>query len=44
MTDRVVEEARKRCIEKAYIPRRIRDNYYFEIKNGKLVLLKKRRV
>lgn len=44
MNDRVVNEARKRCIKEAGIPKHIKEKYDFEIRNGKLVLLRKRRV
>jgi len=39
--DKVVNEARTKAIEKAYIPRAIRDSYKISIKNGKAILSKK---
>ena len=44
MSDRTINEARKKCIEKAGIPKQIREKYDFEIRNGKLILLRERRV
>ena len=40
--DKVVNEARMKAIEKAYIPRIIKDSYKVSVKSGKAVLSKKK--
>lgn len=40
--DKVVNEARTKAIEKAYIPRDITNSYKVSIKSGKAVLSKKK--
>jgi hypothetical protein len=40
--DRVVNEARTKAIEKAYIPRDIKESYNVSVKSGKVVLSKKK--
>ena len=41
--DRVLNEARRIAIEKAYIPRLIRKNYATRIENGKLIISERKR-
>jgi len=41
MRDKVVNEARKICILKAYVPRSIIKKYKTRIKDGKLIISKK---
>lgn len=41
--DIALNEARRRAIEKACIPRRIKNNYEFIVKDGKLILLRKKK-